>query len=158
MNQDQLEHVELLREAFDKYLMHVHETNLQPNDMMLSYDFDFLADRKWNGLAETMLGCDLRELTNLINGWGRWHAWSMVLNGHDELKAWELRSEFLDSLVHECLLRPSSIRDTLTSVATAAFHQVRLGIDRSYPDYIEGDPRTPEEKPMFFTRKKKSNG
>tara|TARA_R110002095_G_scaffold142561_1_gene123512 strand:- start:633 stop:1508 length:876 start_codon:yes stop_codon:yes gene_type:complete len=159
MNQDQLEHVELLREAFDKYLMHVHEADLQPNDMMLSYDFDFLADRKWNGLAETMLGCDLRELTNLINGWGmslkRWHAWSMVLNGHDELKACELRSEFLDSLVHKCLLRPSSIRDTLTSVATAAFHQVRLSIDRSYPDYIEGDPRTPEEKPMFFTRKQK---
>ena len=85
----------------------------------------------------------------------RWHAWSMVLNGHDELNAWELRSEFLDSLVHECLLRPSSIRDTLTSVATAAFHQVRLGLDESYPDYIEGDPRTPEEKPTFFNRKNK---
>ena len=145
MNQDQREHAELLREAFDEYLVHVHEATLQPNDKMLSYDFDFLADRKWKGLAETMLGCDLRELTNLINGWGmslsRWHAWSMVLKGRDELKAWELRSEFLDSLVHECLLRPSSIRDTLTSVATAAFHQVRRGLDESYPDYIGRRPK-----------------
>ena len=43
-------------------------------------------------------------------------------------------SDFLNSIVHECLLSPASIRDTITSVATAAFHQVRLSIDRSYRD------------------------
>ena len=85
----------------------------------------------------------------------RWHAWSMVLDGRKEKEAWDLRIEFIDSLVHECLLMPASIRDTITSVATAAFTQVRLSIDRSYRDYLEGDPKTPKEKPKLLNRKQK---
>jgi hypothetical protein len=159
MNQDQIKHAELLREAFDKYLMHVHKLPLNPGGHLLGYDFDFINGRKWHTLADAMIQCDLRELTNLINGWNnslcRWHAWSIVLDGREELEAWELRIEFLNSLVHECLLMPASIRDTITSVATAAFHQVRLSIDPSYRDYLEGEAKTPEETPKPLNRKRK---
>jgi hypothetical protein len=159
MNQDQIKHAELLREAFNEYLVHVHELPLNPSGKLLGYDFDFIHGRKWHTLADAMVQCDLRELTNLVNGWNnslcRWHAWSVVLDGREEQEAWELRSEFLDSLAHECLLMPASIRDTITSVATAAFHQVRLSIDRSYRDYLEGEAKTPEETPKPLNRKQK---
>lgn len=159
MNHEQLKHAQLLRQAFDEYLVRVHELPLDPGGKLLGYNFDFLKGRKWHALADAMIQCDLRELTNLINGWSsslcRWHAWSMVLEAREERQAWELRSEFLDSLVHECLLMPSSIRDTITFVATAAFHQVRLSIDRSYRDYLEGDPKTPEERPKPMNRPQK---
>lgn len=159
MNHDQLNHAKLLRDAFDEYLVHVHELPLEPGGKPLDYNFDFIEGRKWHALADAMVQCDLRELTNLLNGWNsslcRWHAWSMVLEDRSEEDAWELRSEFLDSLAHECLLSPASIRDTITTVATAAFHQVRLSTDRSYPDRLEGEPRTPDEKPRFLTRKQK---
>lgn len=159
MNQTQREHAALLRGAFEEYLQCVNKTSLEPGGQLLSYDFDFLKYRKWHGLAETMVGCDLRELTNLINGWGnslcRWHAWSLVLKDRDEKTSWELRNEFLDSLAHECLLKPSSIRDIITSVATSAFHQVRLSIDQSYPDYLQGEPKTSNEKPKWLKQKQK---
>lgn len=159
MNQDQIEHAALLRDAFNEYLVHVHELPLNPGDRLLGYDFDFLNNRKWYALAEAMIRCNLRELTNLINCWNsalcRWHAWSIVLDSRDEYQAWELQSEFLDPLAHKCLLMPALIRDTITSVATAAFHQVRLSIDRSYCDCLEGDIKTPEEKPKPLTRKQK---
>lgn len=151
----------LLRGAFNEYLQHIESTSLEPHGQLLTYDFDFLENRKWHGLAQAMIGCELRELTNLVNQWNnslcRWHAWSLVLKGRDEMAAWELRSEFLDSLAHECLLRPSSIRDTLTSVATNAFHQLRLSTDRSYPDYLKGDPTAPGKKPKNLRREQKEN-
>lgn len=159
MNEDQIKHSELLREAFNEYLVHLHELPLNPSGKLLGYNFDFIKGRKWHALGDAMVECDLRELTNIINGWNnslcRWHAWSMVLDGREQMEAWELRREFIDSLAHECLLMPASIRDTITSVATAAFHQVRLSIDQSYRDYLEGEPKTPEEKPNSLNRKQK---
>lgn len=160
MNQNQIKHAELLREAFNEYLVHVHELPLNPGGKLLSYDFDFINGRKWHTpLAVAMVQCDLRELTNLINGWNdslcRWHDWSMVLDNRKEQEAWDLQNEFIDSLAHECLLMPVSIRDTITSVGTAAFHQIHLSIDRSYRDYLEGDPKTPKDKPKLLSRKQK---
>ena len=159
MNEDQLKHAQLLREAFNQYLVHIHELPLNPGGELLSYDFNFIDGRKWHIFADTMVQCDLQELTNIINGWNnllcRWHAWSMVLEGREEMEAWELRSEFLDSMVHECLLMPASIRDTITSVATAAFHQARLSIDRSYRDHLDGEPKTPDERPKLLNRRQK---
>ena len=159
MNQEQIKHAELLREAFNEYLEHVHKLPLSPGGKLLGYNFDFINVRKWHTLGNAMVQCDLRELTNLINGWNdllcRWHAWSIVLESREEREAWELRSEFLDSLAHECLFMPASLRDAITSVATAAFHQVRLSIDRSYIDYLEGEPRTPEETLKPLNRKQK---
>lgn len=159
MNEVQLKHAQLLREAFNEYLIYVHEQPLMPNGNLLNYNFDFIDGRKWHILGDAMVRCDLRELTNLINRWNNslssWHAWSLVLEHHEEMEAWELRSEFLDSIVHECLLMPASIRDVITSVSTAAFHQVRLSIDRSHPDYLEGDPQKPGERPKVLTRRQK---
>lgn len=159
MNEDQLKHAHLLRVAFNEYLVHVHEQPLDSGEQRLSYDFDFIDGRKWSVLGDTMVRCDLRELTNLINRWGKslgcWHAWSMVLESREETEAWTLCSEFLNSIVHECLLSPASIRDTITSVATAAFHQVRLSIDSSYRDYLEGDPQKPGERPKLLNRRQK---
>ncbi|WP_273022832.1 hypothetical protein [Rheinheimera sp.] len=155
------EHAKILRKAFDEYLMHLYEKPITPKEMLLSYDFDFINGRKWNTLADAMVRCDLRELTNIINRWNRllgsWHAWNMVLDGREEMEAWDLRSEFLGSLVHECLLMPASIRDTITSVATAAFHQVRLSIDNSYRDHLEGDPKSPQEKQKLLNRRQKED-
>ena len=106
-----------------------------------------------------MVACDLQELTNLVNHWHcslrRWHAWNIVNAKHDEDFAWEIRREFLEASVHECLLRPSSLRDTFTSVATNALHQVRLSLGSNYPDFLEGDPCKPGEKPSLLSRKKK---
>ena len=162
MNQDQAQHAKLLREAFDQYLSHLYETPLEPAGKISDYDFSFVCNRKWHSLAEEMVVCDLRQLTNLVNGWAeslcRWHAWSYVLADRDRQEAWELRSEFLDALVHKCLLMPASIRDAITSVATSAFHQARLSTDRTYRDNLEGDPRdpkTPEEKTNFSRRGEK---
>ena len=112
MNQEQIKHAELLREAFNEYLEHVHKLPLSPGGKLLGYNFDFINVRKWHTLGNAMVQCDLRELTNLINGWNdllcRWHAWSIVLESREEREAWELRSEFLDSLAHECLFISNS--------------------------------------------------
>ncbi|MCX2768993.1 hypothetical protein [Pseudoalteromonas sp. B530] len=159
MEQEQIKHINLLREAFDKYLILYHEGALEPEDKLLDYDFDFLKNRKWHLLADEMIQCDLRDLTNILNSWNnslsKWHAWNQIIQKYDDMEAWELRSEFLDSLVHKCLLTPASIRDTITTIATEAFHQVRRCFDSSYKDHLEGEPKTPEEKPKFLTRRKK---
>lgn len=85
----------------------------------------------------------------------RWHAWNLVLQNRDEDSAWSLREEFLEALAHECLLRPSSVRDTFTSVATNGLHQVRLSTEQTYRDYLEGEPTTPTEKPKNLRRSQK---
>ena len=69
MDQDQIKHAELLREAFNEYLLHVHDLPLNPGSRLLGYDFDFINGRKWYTLGGAMVQCNLRELTNLINGW-----------------------------------------------------------------------------------------
>ena len=114
----------LLQDTFGNYLKCLDSL---PGETPLAYDFKFLANRQWHLLGEMMVSSNLRELTNLVNRWGhsllRWDAWNQVLAQHDEETAWLLRYEFLDALAHECLLRPSALRDTFTSVATNALHQ-----------------------------------
>jgi hypothetical protein len=133
----------------------------EPTIDFLPYDFDFLKHRKWHLLAESMIECDLRELTNTVNHWHdslkRWHAWNIVISKHNEDDAWVLRREFLEALAHECLLRPSSVRDMLTAVATSALHQVRLTLEHGYPDMLEGDPATPNGRGKHLTRRKKES-
>lgn len=149
----------LLKDGYEQYLKHLDSHELKPSTELLTYDFNFLKDRKWHALGECMVGCDFRELTNLLNGWRQlligWHAWNNVLAALDDDTAWELRLEFVESKIHECLLKPSSIRDTFTSVATNALHQVRLGVDHSYRDHLEGDPTAENPKPSYLSRNKK---
>jgi len=155
------EHRDLLESAFREYLDRLAHGELEPSHQYCDYEFGFLENRKWHLLGKEMVACELQELTNLLNRWlnglHKWHAWNTVIANHDNESAWELWSEFLDALAHECLLRPSSIRDTLTAVATNALHQIRLSIEPGYPDRLEGEPRTPDEEPAHLTRRKKEN-
>lgn len=151
--------ITLLRTSFEEYLDKISEHQFEPKGDFLSYDFSFLKDRKWYLMSELMVDCELRELTNNINHWSyslhRWQAWNIIIAKHDEDSAWILRREFLESIAHECLLRPSSIRDTFISVATNALHQARLSISSAYLDVLEGDPLCPSENPKHLTRRQK---
>lgn len=155
------EYENLLREGFDKYMDAIGGSGWMPDDPYLTYDFYFLENRKWSVLGKTMVGCDLRELTNLINDWKqllvRWQVWNSVISEFEADSAYELRTEFLNSIAHECLLKPSAIRDTLTSVATNALHQVRLSTEPDYRDFLEGDPIPPKMTKKHLTRGKKEN-
>lgn len=92
------------------------------------------------------------EITLLI----RWNAWNRVLGGDDE-KSWTLRHEFFESLAHDCLLRPSAVRDTFTSLATDTLHQVRMAEDQNIADQLDLDPRPPKFNTKFATRRKKED-
>ena len=142
-----------LTTAYSAYLDMREREVLAPEGKYLPYDFAFLNSRKWrNPLGFEMVAHELQELTNILNHWRgslrRWDAWNRVLASYsDESTAWEVRREFLEPLAHECLLRPSSVRDTITSVATNALHQARMSTDPSYKDLMEGDPRPPGPPP-----------
>ena len=153
------EYENLLRNGFDRYINAIDSGGWMPDAPYLTYDFDFLKNRKWFSLGETMVGCDLRELTNLINGWKqllvRWQVWNSVISEFEADSAYELRVEFLNSIAHECLLKPSAIRDTLTSVATNALHQIRLSTEPGYRDFLEGDPVPPKMTKRHLSRGRK---
>jgi len=156
------DHIALLKSAFDQYvslLFHESAEPLDPSGHYLAYEFDFLCNRKWHMLGEMMVACDLRELTNLVNRWKsllhRWHAWNRVAASYDEDQAWELHHEFLEALAHDCLTRPSSMRDAITAVATNSLHQVRCALGNGYADRLDGDPSTPDSPHQHLSRAKK---
>lgn len=153
------EYAKLLRETFDEFLEAMSNGQLKPSGDYLTYDFSFLKGRKWRLLGEDLVEDELRELTNILNGWKyslqKWKAWNSVLSGRGEMDTWDIRSEFVDALAHECMLRPSSIRDTFTSIATSSLHQVRLSSDQQYKDQLDGDPDTSGNKPKYLNRRQK---
>ncbi len=150
--------VNLFRSAIDAYLEEPGNA-LEPISSYLPYDFDFIHNHEWYILGEQMVEDELRELTNILNRWcgdlRRWHAWNNVIQSYRENEAWKVRREFVEALVHHCLLEPSAVRDRFTFVATNAFHQVRLSSEDGYKDRLEGDPKRPNEKPVFLSRRKK---
>lgn len=149
-----------LTTAYAAYLDMREREALVPEGNYLPYDFAFLNSRKWrNPLGFEMVAHELQELTNILNHWRgslrRWDAWNRVLASYsDESTAWEVRREFLEPLAHECQLRPSSVRDTITSVATNALHQARMSTDPSYRDLMEGDSKHPGQN-AYLSRAKK---
>lgn len=149
----------LLRTAFDAYLLNLNGSKLEPVEAYLPYDFDAIDSHQWQFFGDQMVKDELREITNNLNHWHgslrRWQAWNTIIQPYDTDDAWELRREFLEALAHHCLLTPSSIRDTLTFVATNSIHQVRLMASKGYRDYLEGDPKNPSEKPRHLTRRQK---
>lgn len=157
MNQD---HKQLLHDAFEAYLLQF-DYHLDPTENPLPYDFDDIDLYQWNPLADILVKDELQEITNILNRWHnellRWHAWNNIISTYNEDAAWELRYEFLEALAHHCLLMPSTIRDTFTFVSTNSMHQVHLSIDRNHPDSLEGEPKTPDEKPKHLTRRAKEN-
>jgi len=149
----------LLRTAFDAYLLQLNEEKQEPEENYLPYEADDIDICQWQSLGEEMVRDELREVINNLNHWHgslrRWQAWNAVIKGYGTDEAWELRREFLEARAHHCLLMPSSIRDTLTFVATNSMHQVRLIISSGYRDYLDGDPKDSTERPRILTRRQK---
>ena len=149
----------LLRSAFDAYLLQLDDVGLDPSESYLSYDFDQIERHRWRTLGHEMVEDELREITNILNRWLRslrqWRAWNIVIASYGEKDAWELRSEFLEALAHQCLLQPSATRDALTFVVTNSMHQVRLGLGNGYLDHLEGDPVAHDQRPRNLTRRQK---
>lgn len=139
---------QMLKEALAKYLSLLTSENL---GAPVSYDEKPIDASSLNPTAAELVRGEVREMTNLINTWrGRlkqWQTWNQAIEGYDFNDAWEIRREFLEPLVHYCLLQPSSIRDALATVAANVFHQVRLAQDTGYLDVLEGEPKGP-----YFTR------
>jgi hypothetical protein len=152
------EHRKLLEDKFAAYLDVVEKTDLSPPEPYLSFDFSFLFNRIWRiSLAEWLVEADLRELTNNLNDWQSllisWEAWNRVIGQqNDETSLW-LRREFCVSLAHDCLLRPSAVKDTFITVATQSLHQIRMAEDHAIPDKLDTDPKEYKEK--FITRSEK---
>ena len=151
----------LLRAAFDAYLLERNKSGHEPCENYLTYDFESINSNRWTlqGLGNLLVVSELREITNRLNHWHtslhQWQAWNTVIQAYGENDAWDLRSEFLDSVAHQCLLTPFSIRDTFTFVATNSMHQVRMSACTNYPDHLEGDPKKPSDKPKNLSRSQK---
>ena len=154
------EYHQLLRTVFGAYLLEYYSGELEPSEDYLPYDFEEeIAARQWRYPGATMATDELQELTNTLNSWHesllRWDALNKVIHPYNRNDSWELQREFLNSLVFYCLFQPSSSRDRFTFVVTNAMHQVRLTLEDSYKDYLEGDRKTPDEKPKYLVRKQK---
>ncbi|MCI5120643.1 MAG: hypothetical protein D3908_05530 [Candidatus Electrothrix sp. AUS4] len=159
---DVADYHQLLRTAFDAYLEQFNSVGLEPSEGYLPYNFEEeIAARQWLYPGATMATDELLELTNTLNSWHesllRWDALNKVIHPYNRNDSWELQREFLNSLVFYCLFQPSSSRDRFTFVVSNAMHQVRLTLEDSYKDYLEGDPKTPAEikKPKYLTRRQK---
>ena len=157
MNAD---HLALLKNGVTAYLGHYDGGNLEPVGSFLPYDFkDEINRYQWRMMADLLVSDELREVTNILNGWQgallQWHAWNRALETFGEQDAWELRSNFVEACAHQCLLQPYSVRDTLVFAATNAIHQVRLGLGSGYRDHLEGDPVKPGDRPRHLSRRKK---
>ena len=152
------DHLNLLRTAFNAYLLRLGSA-LEPNDPYLPYEYDYIAKAKWRPFIDAMLQDELREVTNQLHQWRdmlrSWHAWNEVASTYEEQEAWTLRREFMEPLMHSCLLAPSSFRDLLTFVGTNAMHQLRLHTESGYIDRMQGDPNPSDPKPRPLTRRKK---
>lgn len=152
------EYQRFLRESFEEFLQYLFGP-LEPNDPHLSYDYPYIVEAKWSFMASAMLQDELREVTNRLHEWQRmlrrWHAWNKVVSTQDEMRAWSLRLEFMEPLMHTSLLMPSAFRDLFTFVGTNALHQVRLHVEPEYKDMLEGDPSTSDPSPRPLSRRKK---
>lgn len=157
MNED---HRALLRNGVEAYLDHYDDKDLEPVGSYLPYDFADEVDRyQWQMMAGMMVSDELREVTNTLNGWQgsllQWHTWNRALSSFADQEVWELRREFVEACVHQCLLQPASVRDMLTYAATNAIHQVRLTLGNGYRDYLEGDPAKPGDRLRHLNRRQK---
>lgn len=138
----------LLEQVFSAYVEIRKDRALGPEVPYLLYDF-----KHWNApsLRGSAVKDQLNELTQILNGWRsalkRWHAWHLALESFSDFnEAWDIRIEFVQSLVHECLLEPSAVRDSIVFVATNSIHQLRLATEVGYKDHLEGDPAPAKPK------------
>jgi hypothetical protein len=156
------DHLALLKNGVASYLAHYDHGDLEPSESYLPFDFsDEINGYQWRMMAGLWVNDELREVTNILNGWQgallQWHAWNRALDAFAEQDAWELRREFVEACAHQCLLQPSSARDLLVFAATNAIHQVRLCTESEYRDHLHGDPERPNDRPQFLPRRKKEH-
>lgn len=149
-----------MRRATEAYFRHYDDGDLQPADSFLPYDFcDEVGQYKWRMMANMLVVDELREVTNILNGWQaallQWHTWNRALEPFDEPGCWELRKEFVEAVAHQCLLQPASSRDAIVFAATNSLHQVRLVVEDGYRDHLDGDPERPGCRPRYLPRKEK---
>jgi len=151
-------YLNLLRTAFEEYLAALDHP-LVTDDDPLPYDYPYVTEAKWRFLADAMLQDELREFTNRLHEWRdmlkRWQAWNMVVSVKEAMPAWDLRREFMDPLMHTCLMMPSAVRDLATFVGTNSLHQVRLHTEGTYRDTLEGDSSSADPVPRSLTRRQK---
>lgn len=160
MDDRRRKHRLMLEQAFSDYLNKLDSSEFERQQPFLSFDFDFLKNRKWRiSLAEWMVVADLRELTNKLNTWQSmlisWAAWNSVIGDNEDVASLSLRREFCDSLVHDCMLLPSAIRDVFVAIATDSLHQLRMAQDPNVPDSLIGDAKPPTYKPKVLFRSEK---
>ena len=109
--------------------------------------------------VEVMVAGELSELTNLLNQWmgalRRWHAWNDVLAGLTTEDRWETEWEFVEPLAFMCMFQPSATRDRFIFVATNALHQIRLVLEPASEDKLLGDPKPPDFRQRYPTRREK---
>lgn len=153
-----IEYRDFLRESIEEFLQFLAGP-LEPDDPHLPYDYPYIVEAKWGFMAGAMLQDELREVTNRLHEWHRmlqrWHAWNKVVSTQEEMRAWSLRLEFMEPLMHTSLLMPSAFRDLFTFVGTNALHQVRLHVEPGYKDVLEGDPSASDPSPRPLSRRKK---
>jgi hypothetical protein len=154
------EYQNLLRSSFDEYLG-LLDTSLVPDDQFLTYEYPYITDAKWRFMADSMIQDELQEVTNRMHEWRdmlrRWHAWNKVVSTREQTLAWDVRREFMQPLMHNCLMMPSAVRDLITFVGTNALHQLRLHAEPGYADVLEGDPSATDPSPRPLTRRRKES-
>lgn len=152
------EYKNFLRASFEDFLKAM-DRSVVPQDPYLEYEYPYIAAARWHLLADLLIQDELREVTNRIHEWHdmlqRWHAWNQVAAAHAEIRAWDLRREFMNPLMHTCLLMPSAMRDLFVFVATNAIHQISLSRYPTYPDNLEGDPSALDPHPRPLSRRQK---
>lgn len=134
--------------AYRKFWDHIesHETPRYQNN---SYEIcDLVREAEWRIPFVNMMVCgELSESINGLNAWLRKLAnlqvWSEIISDYDEDEACNLRSHFVEPMVHFCLLQPSSTRDRLGQVATNGIHQANLSTKPGYKDALDQDKRKP---------------
>jgi hypothetical protein len=149
----------ILLEYYKQYLELFYDSDISDFESFLSYNFNFITERNIGFIGNDLVHDELNELKNIINSWNnsiqRWKTWNHIIKDLDENTAWDLRREFLEDTVHCCLLKPSSIKDTMISVATNIIHQLRIAKNNSYKDFLDGDISKPNERPRHLTRAQK---
>lgn len=133
----------ILAEAYQQFLQ-ARKVAPAPDGYPISFDLTArISERDWGPFISFMIEGDFRETTNLFNTWRRhlhdWEIWMGVVEAFGDSDAWTIRDHFIEPIVFYCMMKPSSTRDLLGTVATRAIHQANLQTIRDYPDRLDQD-------------------
>ncbi len=136
---------------------HNYSLSLSPYDLCREIYMGNKGNWKRVPFINYTIGGELREVINRLNSWcsylNNWSIWLQVLSKHNEDEAWNIRSEFVDSLVFFCMFQPSAIRDVLCFIATSAIHQTNLELLPDYKDKLDSDNKNKNKNNITLSRK-----